>query len=363
MRRCALQHRRYPGAEQASGPHGPPQPPPRSLLLLFPARRSTSGLPRFGASRRSGVGWPSHPIDRRLPPNPRRRPPLTWESMSPCPGRARKVPLGRGATATAGEAGGCTAPGVTRRRRSGCGTSEWVAVPSKRRRRSCPSSPAGHPQRVHGGGCADPRIRIGDQCGLDRDRPVVPGSRDRGTELRIPRSGEDRARLAVGLFQASDADPRLDVHQLTDEVPARVTDRRVRMPGDPATRLRGDPVPATVYGGVAAALRQQRLDHTSANRPRRGGRPCRSAGWTARRTRTSSGAPGFRPSPESVGWPRDVIRATWCANCRTDQRSPAKRSFSGRAAPVVSRTRTKVSTPMNSPNLSLPILRKKMLSP
>lgn len=48
---------------------------------------------------------------------------------------------------------------------------------------------------------------------------------------------------------------------------------------------------------------------------------------------------------------------------RADQRSPAKRSFSGTAAPVVSRTRTKVSTPINSPNRSLPILRKKMFSP
>lgn len=48
---------------------------------------------------------------------------------------------------------------------------------------------------------------------------------------------------------------------------------------------------------------------------------------------------------------------------RTDQRRPAKRSFSGTAAPVVSWTRTKVSMPINSPNLSLPILRKKMFSP
>lgn len=48
---------------------------------------------------------------------------------------------------------------------------------------------------------------------------------------------------------------------------------------------------------------------------------------------------------------------------RADQRSPAKRSFSGTAAPVASLTRTKVSMPINSPNLSLPILRKKMFSP
>lgn len=48
---------------------------------------------------------------------------------------------------------------------------------------------------------------------------------------------------------------------------------------------------------------------------------------------------------------------------RADQRSPAKRSFSGTAAPVASWTRTKVSMPINSPNLSLPILRKKMFSP
>lgn len=48
---------------------------------------------------------------------------------------------------------------------------------------------------------------------------------------------------------------------------------------------------------------------------------------------------------------------------RVDQRSPAKRSFSGMAAPVVSWTRTKVSMPINSPNLPLPILRKKMFSP
>lgn len=48
---------------------------------------------------------------------------------------------------------------------------------------------------------------------------------------------------------------------------------------------------------------------------------------------------------------------------RVDQRSPAKRSFSGTAAPVGSWTRTKVSMPINSPNLSLPILRKKMFSP
>ena len=48
---------------------------------------------------------------------------------------------------------------------------------------------------------------------------------------------------------------------------------------------------------------------------------------------------------------------------RPDQRSPAKRSFSGTAAPVASLTRTKVSMPINSPNFSLPILRKKMFSP
>ncbi len=48
---------------------------------------------------------------------------------------------------------------------------------------------------------------------------------------------------------------------------------------------------------------------------------------------------------------------------RADQRRPAKRSLSGRAAPVVSWTRTNVSMPMNSPNLSLPIPRKKMFSP
>ncbi|MDH6222586.1 hypothetical protein M2283_009937 [Streptomyces pseudovenezuelae] len=48
---------------------------------------------------------------------------------------------------------------------------------------------------------------------------------------------------------------------------------------------------------------------------------------------------------------------------RADQRSPAKRSFSGTAVPVASWTRTKVSTPISSPNLSLPSLRKKMLSP
>ena len=46
-----------------------------------------------------------------------------------------------------------------------------------------------------------------------------------------------------------------------------------------------------------------------------------------------------------------------------DQRNPAKRSFSGTAAPVVSWTRTKVSTPISSVNLSLPIFRKKMFSP
>lgn len=48
---------------------------------------------------------------------------------------------------------------------------------------------------------------------------------------------------------------------------------------------------------------------------------------------------------------------------REAQRSPAKRSFSGMAASVASWTRTKVSMPINSPNLSLPILRKKMFSP
>jgi hypothetical protein len=47
---------------------------------------------------------------------------------------------------------------------------------------------------------------------------------------------------------------------------------------------------------------------------------------------------------------------------RQGQRRPAKRSFSGTSAPVVSWTRTKVSMPINSPNLSLPILRKKMFS-
>ncbi|GAA5615695.1 putative enoyl-CoA hydratase echA8 [Streptomyces platensis] len=48
---------------------------------------------------------------------------------------------------------------------------------------------------------------------------------------------------------------------------------------------------------------------------------------------------------------------------RADQRSPAKRSFSGTAVPVGSWTRRKVSMPISSPNLSLPILRKKMFSP
>lgn len=52
------------------------------------------------------------------------------------------------------------------------------------------------------------------------------------------------------------------------------------------------------------------------------------------------------------------LRSGW-----VDQRSPAKRSFSGRAAPVASWTRTKVSMPINSLNRSCPILRKKMFSP
>lgn len=48
---------------------------------------------------------------------------------------------------------------------------------------------------------------------------------------------------------------------------------------------------------------------------------------------------------------------------QSDQRRPAKRSFSGTTVPAAPWTRTKVSTPINSPNRSLPILRKKMFSP
>ncbi|CAM5564666.1 Adaptive-response sensory-kinase SasA [Streptomyces californicus] len=61
------------------------------------------------------------------------------------------------------------------------------------------------------------------------------------------------------------------------------------------------------------------------------------------------------PAPRSGDRPRGAPE--------TAQRRPAKRSFSGTGAPVVSLTRTKVSRPMSEPNLSLPILRKKMFSP
>lgn len=61
--------------------------------------------------------------------------------------------------------------------------------------------------------------------------------------------------------------------------------------------------------------------------------------------------------------PAGTVRRGPAAFLAGGQRSPAKRSFSGTAAPVVSLTRTKVSTPIKAPNLSLPILRKKMFSP
>ncbi|SEB29368.1 hypothetical protein SAMN04490356_0022 [Streptomyces melanosporofaciens] len=72
--------------------------------------------------------------------------------------------------------------------------------------------------------------------------------------------------------------------------------------------------------------------------------------------------PGCRVPAESAA--RDHLYGCQVvAGRRSDQRSPAKRSFSGTAAPVASWTRRKVSMPINSPNLSLPILRKKMFSP
>lgn len=86
--------------------------------------------------------------------------------------------------------------------------------------------------------------------------------------------------------------------------------------------------------------------------------PPRASGSTRCSTATTPPQPG-----RHVQRTRVAGQQTHIGSPRADQRSPAKRSFSGIAVPVVSWTRTKVSTPINSPNLSLPILRKKMFSP
>lgn len=114
----------------------------------------------------------------------------------------------------------------------------------------------------------------------------------------------------------------------------------------------------------AAPARSRRPGHPYtqlllASAPGRTRTPTPSAGgagkWIRRRREAPAAGPP-RPRPAAHA------RAAGGADERV-QRSPAKRSFSGTGAPVVSWTRTKVSMPMNSPNLSLPILRKKMFSP
>lgn len=115
--------------------------------------------------------------------------------------------------------------------------------------------------RPYGGGRSDLRVGVGEQRRLDRHRAVVPGSRDRGSEPRIPRVGKLRSRPAVDLHQQRDADRFLKVDHETDEVRASVTDRRIRMLGDPAAHLRGDPVLAQLHRHVRAVMCQQSLHH------------------------------------------------------------------------------------------------------
>ena len=56
-------------------------------------------------------------------------------------------------------------------------------------------------------------------------------------------------------------DPHLAVHHATDEVRVPVTDRRIRMPGDPAAHLGRDPVPSEIRRCAAAVVSHQGLDH------------------------------------------------------------------------------------------------------
>lgn len=103
-----------------------------------------------------------------------------------------------------------------------------------------------------------------------------------------------------------------------------------------------------------------------------GVRPLRFKEWFTPSTRADTCIRTRR----TTNWTREAPGTPVLAPCATGfasmtpiyavdeaQRRPAKRSFSGTAAPVVSWTRRKVSTPINSPNLSLPIRRKKMFSP
>jgi hypothetical protein len=95
---------------------------------------------------------------------------------------------------------------------------------------------------------------------LHRDRPALPGLRDRGAQFRIRRAGQCRPRLAVGFLQVFDADRHLAVHGVADEVRVRITDRRIGMLGDSAAHRRGDTVPVKAHRGVAVAVRQESLD-------------------------------------------------------------------------------------------------------
>ncbi|SCE97037.1 hypothetical protein GA0074695_2557 [Micromonospora viridifaciens] len=68
---------------------------------------------------------------------------------------------------------------------------------------------------------------------------------------------------------------------------------------------------------------------------------------------------GYRRTPRHRPAEHPVVAAMPCV---LGQRSPANRSSSGVGAAVMSRTRTKVSTPISSVNRSWPSCRKKMFS-
>src|SRR5690606_8753969 len=169
--------------------------------------------------------------------------------------------------------------------------------------------------------------------------------------------------------------------------PARPRRRRARA-GRPA-RTRPLPGPTGRRPPPLAAARARRTAAARRGRDLRTahpGRPARTGGTGTDALRNGHGGGGghsgrggrYRPTdrrptdrriggrsrPREAGRSRPVRPPGPLGGAgRTGQRSPAKRSFSGTGAPVGSWTRTKVSTPINSVNRSLPILRKKMFSP
>lgn len=198
--------------------------------------------------------------------------------------------------------------------------------------------------------------RVTWHAGHARRRP--PARRGRGLPAcRVGRiaAGLLRAGLLAPLHQVLRLDGRLLAQPFLEDPVARAVRSSLAAPGrppqgsSPTGHAGCVPCGCQVVWGRARCRPEVAHASTPPARPGRG-RPKRNPRGQACRCVTRSIA---RRAVDALS--RQVGRA--------DQRSPAKRSFSGMAAPVASWTRRKVSMPISSPNLSLPILRKKMFSP